>query len=288
MGKATTGKILVYVDGTWVDRNPLVLGPGHHAVWQGSVVFDGARAFDGLAPDLDRHCRRVVDSALLMGLKPTLAGSEIEALAREGIERFPRDTALYICPMFYAEDGFVEPYPESTRFVLSIHESPLPSTDGFSACLSRFRRPARDMAPTDAKAACLYPNVARGIREARAKGFDVGVVLDPNGNVAEFSFTNLFITKDGGVHTPAVNGTFLNGVTRQRVITLLREDGVPVHERAIDYAELADADELFATGNYGKVTPCVRLDDRDIQPGPLFRRARELYFAWARRVPGRP
>src|SRR4051794_14296767 len=199
-----------------------------HATWLSSIVFDGARAFEGVTPDLDLHCRRVVCSAKSLGLEPVLTAGEIEELARDGVQQFAKDAELYIRPMFFAEDGFIVPVAESTRFALTVHEAPMPKPCGFSAGLSPFRRPAADMAPTDAKASCLYPNVARAMREAMGRGFDNAIVLDPDGDVAEFASSNLFIGKDGAVHTPTPNGTFLNGVTRQRVIQLLRRAGVPV------------------------------------------------------------
>ena len=281
MAKGRKPRTLTYVDGRWYAGNPRVLGPRHHAVWMASTVFDGARALAGAVPDLDRHCARVVRSARAMGLNPILTAGEIEDLAREGVGRFPRAATLYICPMFYAESGFIVPDPSSTRFALDIHESPLPPARGFSACLSSFRRPARDMAPTDAKAACLYPNVARALREASARGFDSAVVLDPAGNVAEFAYSNLFMVQGDVVHTPAPNRTFLDGIPRQRVIQLLRDAGVTVVERAIAYAELASASEVFATGNYAKVVPCTRLDDRRLKAGPVARKARRLYLEFA-------
>lgn len=281
MGKAEIGSGFTYVDGEWHEGNPRVLGPRSHAVWLSSVVFDGARAFQGVAPDLDLHCARVVKSARILGLDPKITGPEIEQLAWQGIGKFPKEAELYIAPMFFAETGFIIPDSESTRFALSVSESPLPSPDGFSACLTNFRRPAPDMAPTEAKASCLYPNVARAVAEAKSKGFDTGVVLDPYGNVAEFAYANLFMVKDGGVHTPEANGTFLNGITRQRVISLLGDDGMKVMQRAIAYEELSEADEIFATGNYFKVAPCTRLDDRGLEQGPIFTKARELYFNFA-------
>lgn len=281
MAKARSARTLTFYDGNWVEGDPSVLRPRDHAFWLASTVFDGARSIAGQTPDLDRHCQRLLRSADIMGLAPDISAEEIERLSREGIEKFDPDAVLYICPMFYAETGFILPEPSSTRFILSVMESALPEPDGFSATLTRYRRPARDMAPTDAKASCLYPNVARGVREVNANGFDVGVVLDPNGNVAEFSYTNLFMAKDGVVHTPAPNGTFLNGITRQRVVALLRGAGVTVEERVIDYTEIVNADELFATGNYAKVVPCTRIEDRPLQPGPLYRQARELYFQFS-------
>ncbi len=272
---------ITYVDGQWVEGNPQILGPKSHAVWLGSTVFDGARAFKGVAPDLDLHAARAVRSAEILGLAPALSGPEIEKIAWEGIRKFPEEMELYICPMFFAEEGFIVPNPQSTRFVMTLSPAPIPAPDGFSACLSSFRRPAKDMAPTEAKASCLYPNVARTVAEATKKGFDTGVVLDPEGNVAEFAYTNLFMARDGEIHTPAVNGTFLNGITRQRVIQLLKDAGVPVHERTITFEELEDVDEIFGSGNYYKVAPCTKLGERNLQPGPLYARAREMYFAFA-------
>lgn len=283
MAKGVAGRTLAYVDGHWRQGNPLLMGPRHHAVWLASVVFDGARYFQGVAPDLDLHCARAVRSAYALGMAPMLTGAEIADIAWEGIHRFPAEAELYVCPMFYAESGFVWPEPASTRFVLTVHEAALPAPTGFSACLSSFRRPARDMAPTEAKASCLYPNIARIGREAAGKGFDTAVVLDPCNNVAEFAYTNLFLVRDGVVHTPAINGTFLNGITRQRVIQLLRADGIDVVERAIRYDEVLTADELFATGNYAKVQPCTRIEARVLKEGPVYRRARELYLAFARK-----
>jgi len=83
------------------------------------------------------------------------------------------------------------------------------------------------------------------------------------------------------VHTPVPNGTFLNGITRQRVIGLLRGAGIEVREEAIRPEALLDADEIFSTGNYGKVIPCTRYEAREMQPGPIAREARRLYLAFA-------
>ena len=116
------------------------------------------------------------------------------------------------------------------------------------------------------------------LKLAHEAGYDNCVVLDPIGNVAELATANLFYAKDGEVHTPIPNGTFLNGITRQRVIQLLRDAGVEVVERAISYEELANADELFSTGNYSKVIPCIALDDRAMPKGPIYQAARDLYF----------
>jgi branched-chain amino acid aminotransferase len=123
------------------------------------------------------------------------------------------------------------------------------------------------------------------MREAKAKGFDNALVCDALGNVAETGTSNVFMAKDGVVHTPAPNGTFLNGITRQRVIQLLREDGVEVRESTLRYEDFQSADEIFISGNYIKVMPVLRIDDRDLQPGPSYRKARQLYWDFARTQP---
>ncbi|MBC8240249.1 MAG: branched-chain amino acid aminotransferase [Alphaproteobacteria bacterium] len=276
------GRIVSYVNEEWHDGNVPVMGTLDDGAWLGQSVFDGARYFDGAAPDLDRHCERVIRSAKLLAMSPGLTATDIEALAKEGIKKFPPDVALYICAYFYLGESFFGDTGDSTRFSMAICEAPMPDPVGFSACMTRFRRPSKDMAPTEAKAACLYPNVRRSVAAAKERGYDQAVVLDPNGNIAEFSFTNLFMAKDGVVSTPAINGTFLNGITRQRVIKLLRDDGFDVLERAIDFSELLDADEAFSTANYSKVLPCTRIEDRDFNAGPVYTRARELYFEWAK------
>ena len=101
------------------------------------------------------------------------------------------------------------------------------------------------------------------------------------GNVAELGTANVFLVKDGVVYTPAPNGTFLNGITRQRVIKLLSEAGVTVVEKTLSYADFQNADEIFSSGNFSKVSPITRIDERALPPGPLYRQARELYWAFA-------
>lgn len=276
-----TEQSVTFFRGQWLHGNPAIVGPMSHCLWLSSVVFDGARAFEGVTPDLDLHCARVVRSAHAMGLNPMVTAGEIQEIALDGVRHFPAGAELYIRPMFFAEEGWVAPDPASTAFALSVYEAPLPSATGFSACLSTRRRPAPDTAPTDAKASCLYPNAGLALNEARLRGFANAVLLDPLGNVAELATANLFIAKDGEAHTPVWNRTFLNGITRQRVIRLLRGDGIAVHERSLTFADLMDADEIFATGNYGKVQPITRLEGRDLLPGPIGARARTLYWAFA-------
>ncbi len=273
-----------FLDGEWFEGNRPILGPRSHAFWLASSVFDGARAFEGVAPDLDKHCARLNRSAKTMWLKPTMSAEAIEALALEGVKKFAPGAQLYIRPMYWAErngPGSVPPDPESTRFCLCLYEAPLPDLTGVSITRSPYAKPLAMTMPIDAKAGCLSPNNARALMEARARGFDNCLLADMLGNVAELATANIFMARDGVVMTPAANGSFLNGVTRQRVLALMRADGREVREATLSFADFDAADEIFVVGNYGKVVPVNRIEARDLQPGPAFRRARELYWDFA-------
>jgi branched-chain amino acid aminotransferase len=275
-------RTITYLDGAWSEGNTPLMGATTQSAWLGHSVFDGARAFAGSAPDLDRHCQRAIRSAQVMEMMPPVTAAEIERLAREGIAKFDKGAELYIRPMFWLEDGMMVIQQDATRFALVIQEIPLPGDKGFSATLSTYRRPTPEQAPTAAKASCLYPQATLAMRAAGKKGFDNAVMCDMAGNVAEFTGSNIFIAKNGVVSTPVPNGCFLNGITRQRVVALLRDAGVEVQERAVTPADVADADEIFSTGNYAKVQPVIRYEDRNLQAGPMYRKARELYFGWAK------
>ena len=273
-----------FFDGAWHEGNVPLVGPRSHAMWLASTVFDGARAFEGVTPDLDRHLARINRSAVAMGLKPAVSAAQWDDMVRDGLKRFAPGTALYIKPMYWAERSgvtAVAPDPDSTRWCLTLYALPMPKEDGQAITLSPFRKPTAECAPVDAKAACLYPNNARAGVEAHSRGFDNALLLDMLGNVAELATSNVFMAKDGAVFTPAPNGTFLDGITRQRTVALLRADGVAVIEKSLSYRDFLDADEIFSSGNYAKVAPMIRIEDRELPIGPMFRRARALYWAFA-------
>jgi branched-chain amino acid aminotransferase len=277
-----------FFEGGWREGNVAIMGPRTHGAWLGSGVFDGARIYDGLAPDLDRHLARVNESARRFRLQPVVSEEGWMELAREGAKRFHPGTALYVRPMYWADVGMgggVKFDPASTRWCLCLYESPMPGERDIAITLSPQRRPTIETAPVDAKAGCLYPNNARALFEAGDRGFDNCLITDMLGNVAELANSNVFMAKDGAVFTPAANGTFLDGITRQRVIRLLREAGETVVEASLRYADFKDADEIFSTGNYAKVSAITRIDDRSLQPGPKFRKASALYRDFAAASP---
>ena len=277
--------IATFHAGTWHAGSVPVLRSADHGTWLGTLVFDGARRIDGRTPDLDAHCARVNRSAEALGMVPTHAVDDLVGLVHEGLERIPADEAVYIRPMYWSRDfgpGAISADPDSTDFCLCLESVPMPAADA-SATLAttRFRRPTLDVATVDAKAACLYPNNARMVREAIGRGFTNALALDGLGNVAESATSNVFMVRDGEVLTPVPNGTFLNGITRRRVIGLLRDAGVAVHETVLGYDDFHGADEVFLTGNLAKITPVTAFEGTVYGIGPVARRAREAYMDWA-------
>ncbi|MBK0328658.1 branched-chain amino acid aminotransferase [Rhodobacteraceae bacterium F11138] len=282
---ATGSNIRTYFNGTWHDGDVAIMRAADHGAWLGSGVFDGARMFNGLTPDLRPHCERVNRSARALMLTPTVTADQMIDLIHEGLATYPKDAAVYIRPMYWGIDGDVSaivPQADSTGFAVSLEEIPMaPPEASTTLTRTRFRRPVIDDAVVDAKAGCLYPNNARMLTEARSKGFHNALVADAMGNVAETATANIFMVRDGEVFTPIPNGTFLAGITRARHISNLKADGVVVHECVLGFDDFSAADEVFTTGNMSKITPVTAFDDTQYQVGPVTRRLREMYWDWA-------
>ena len=180
--------------------------------------------------------------------------------------------------MYWAErdgTGSVPPDPGlDAASCLTIYEAPLPALARLLITRSPYAKPLAMTLPIDAKAGCLYPNNARALLEARSRGFDNACsptcsATSPNSPPPTSSWRS-----DGVVMTPVANGSFLNGVTRQRLLTLLRADGAETREATLRFADFDSGDEIFVVGNYGKVVPVKRFEGRKLPPGPPFRRAR--------------
>ncbi|PWE27019.1 branched-chain amino acid aminotransferase [Pararhodobacter marinus] len=277
-------EIATYFEGKWHRGNVPVIRAADHAAWLGSGVFDGARQFDGRRPDLDLHSARIIRSAEAMGMVAPVDGATVQALLEEGCQMFAPDAALYLRPMMWATDstpGVIDLVPDSTGWALCIEAMPMPEPGAFTLTVSPYFRPRPDMALTEAKAASLYANNGRIMAEARKRGFSNALSRDSEGNVAETASTNVFMVRDGVVFTPVPNGTFLNGLTRQRVIGLMRENGVEVVECTLRIEDFHQAEEIFVTGNIAKVMPVAAFEDKRFDTTPLATRVREMYWDWA-------
>lgn len=277
--------IRTWFEGRWHEGDIAVMRAADHGIWQGSSVFDGARLFDGLVPDLDLHCARVNRSAAALMITPTIDPAEMVEIAREGLRKYAKGAAVYVRPMYWALDGSdlgISPLENSTGFALCLEEVPMPPADrATTLTTTQFRRPVLADNVCNAKAGCLYPNNARMLVEAQRKGFGNALVQDAMGNVAESATANVFIVKDGVVLTPIANGTFLAGITRARHMANLRAAGIEVREAVLTLDDVRAADEVFLSGNFGKVTPVAGFEDVTYAHGPMTKRIREIYMDWA-------
>jgi branched-chain amino acid aminotransferase len=282
---ATGINIRTYFNGTWHDGDVPIMSAADHGAWLGSGVFDGARFFNGVTPDLEAHCARTNRSAKALMMTPTVSTEDMVEIAREGLKAYGQDAAVYIRPMYWGIDGdmsAIAPSPDTTGFALCLEEIPMaPPSASATLTRTRFRRPTLENAVVNAKAGCLYPNNARMLLEARAKGFSNALSTDMMGNVAETATANIFMVRDGEVFTPVANGTFLAGITRARHMDNMRKDGMTVHETVLTYDDFDQADEVFMSGNMNKVTPVTAFDDTSYQVGPVTKRVRDMYWDWA-------
>lgn len=278
-------QIKTWFNGRWHDGDMPVMKAADHGAWLGSTVFDGARLFDGVAPDLDAHCTRVNRSAEALMMTPSVTVPDMLEIIREGLKSYEASDAVYIRPMYWGIDGdptAIIPSPDKTGFAISLEQIPMPAASAaVTLTTTRFRRPLLENNVVNAKAGCLYPNNARMLAEARSKGFNNALVADAMGNVAETATANVFMVKDGEVFTPVPNGTFLAGITRARHIDHLRAEGLKIHEGVLSFDDFHEADEVFLTGNMAKITSVKAFDDTQYQIGPVTRRLREMYWDWA-------
>ena len=282
---ATGTNIHTYFEKNWHKGNIPIMNAADHGSWLGSTVFDGARYFDGVAPDLLAHCERLNQSAKAMGLVPTYSEKEIYDLILEGLANYTKQSAVYIRPMYWGiGNGYSAIVPDGANigFCICLEEIPMASdTNTTTLTRTSFHRPILTDNLCNAKAGCLYPNNARMLQEASTKGFNNALVADAVGNVAETATSNVFLVKDGEIFTPIPNGTFLAGITRSRHIQNLKNDGYQVNECILKFEDFSRADEVFLTGNMTKITPVSLFDDIKYEIGPVTKRARSLYFDWA-------
>lgn len=282
---ATGTNIKTYFESAWHDGDVPIMRAADHGSWLGTTIFDGARYFDGVAPDLRAHCERVNRSAEALMVTPTVSATDMVQIVWEGLKSYPIDSAVYIRPMYWALNGGdlgVVPKENSTGFCICLEQIPMaPQTASSTLCKTVFRRPVLESSVVNAKAGCLYPNNARMLAEARKRGFSNALVTDALGNVAETATANIFMARDGEVFTPVPNGTFLAGITRARHIKHLQENGYTVHEKVLTYKDFHEAEEVFMSGNMMKVTPVTAFEDTKYQVGRVTHSVRDMYWDWA-------
>jgi branched-chain amino acid aminotransferase len=268
----------------WREAKTHVLTHGLH---YGSSVFEGVRAYGGQIFELTRHSERLANSAALLGFSLPYTTAELDKACKEVVAANGFMDA-YVRPVAYRGSEQMGVSAQQSKIHVAIASWEWPSyfspelrEKGIKLTFSKWRRPAPDTAPTASKAAGLYMICTLSKHAAEAEGWHDALMLDYRGQLAEATGANLFLIKDGVIHTPTPD-CFLNGITRQTVMALAAKRGIKVIERAMFPEELATAEEIFITGSAAEVTAVGQVADYHYTVGPITRQLRDDYEALVR------
>jgi branched-chain amino acid aminotransferase len=282
----------IWMDGefvNWEDANVHVLT---HTMHYGLGAFEGVRAYkrtDGTTTvfRLRDHVQRLFDSCKLIMIEPRTSFAQVMEASVEILRVNGMDEG-YIRPLVYVGDGamgvFAPDNPIRTMVVAWRWGAYLGHTalaDGVRTKLSSWSRHHLHVSLAKGKIMGQYTNSTLAKREAKMGGYDEAILMDVNGYVSEGSGENLFIVKRGKLITPPLSASILEGVTRDTILTLAREAGIPIAEEMITRDQLYLADEVFFTGTAAEVTPIREVDNRAIGEGavgPITRRLQQRYF----------
>jgi branched-chain amino acid aminotransferase len=288
----------IWLDGALVDWDQANVHILTHSLHYGLGVFEGIRCYkldDGRSAvfRLREHIRRLFDSARIVSLPMPFSQEEIVAACLETVRANALD-ACYLRPIAFVGEGAMglgalhNPTRVSViawRWGAYLGDEGLQK--GIRAKVSSFQRAGVNSLMAKGKVVGHYVNSILAKREVLAAGYDEAIMLDPQGYVCEASGENIFVVRDGVVHTPALGASILGGITRDSTIVLLKELGIPVVERLIARDELYVADEIFLVGTAAEVTPVRELDERAIgqgSRGPITERVQARYFEVVRGV----
>lgn len=279
----------IWMDGQLVPWREAKIHFLTHGLHYGGAVFEGIRCYAGQIFKLREHAQRLLDGCKALDMKITYSLADIERGCIEAMKA-NNITDGYLRPLAWrgAEQMGVPAQNCFIHYAVAAWEWPNYFSNagdkGISLVTSSWRRPPPDCAPVHAKASGLYMICTMSRHEAEAKGYTDALMLDYRGHVAELTAANFFMIKDGAIHTPLAD-CFLNGITRQTIIALARSLGYKVIERAILPAELAEADECFATGTAAEVTAIGKIDNTTYAVGPVTRHLRDEYQKLVRMPP---
>ncbi len=281
----------IWLDGKFIPWDEARVHILTHSLHYGLGVFEGIRAYhchDSRTAvfRLTEHIRRLFDSAHVMQMDLPYSQAEIEAVCCE-ILRLNGLKEGYLRPLAFIGDGVMGLHPQNNpirvtviSWVWGAYLGEEGLKKGIRAKISSFARHHVNVTMTMTKTTGHYVNSILAKREATQLGYDEALLLDTDGFVAEASGENIFIVKDGRIKTPPLT-TILPGITRNSVITLARDLGLPVVEEIFSRDELYLADEAFLTGTAAEVTPVREVDARIIgpgRPGPITKKLQEAFF----------
>lgn len=265
---------LIWMDGTlvpWREANVHVLT---HALHYASSVFEGERAYQGEIFKLTEHTERLVESARILDFEIPYTVAEIDQACRDTIAA-NKLSDCYVRPLAWRGSEQMGVSAQQTKIHLAIAAwnwgSYFPMElrlKGIRVAYAKYRRPDSACAPSKAKAAGLYMICTIEKHRAERAGYSDALMLDYRGHVAECTGANIFLIKDGVIHTPTPD-CFLDGITRRTVIDLAKARGIEVVTRTILPEELGSFSECFITGTAAEVTPVSEIGEHRYKPGAI-------------------
>ena len=265
---------VIWYDGKLVPWNEANLHVLSHGLHYASCVFEGERAYGGQIFKSTEHAERLKRSANILDFEIPYSVAEIVAAKKLVVDKNGKKEA-YVRPVAWRGSEMMGVSAQSNTIHLAIASWEWPSyfdpeqrLKGIKLDLAEYRRPDPKTAPSLAKAAGLYMICTVSKHRAERKGYADAMMLDWEGRIAECTGANIFFVKDGKIHTPIAD-CFLDGITRQTVISLARKRGLEVIERRIMPDELTGFSECFITGSAAEVTAVAEIAHWNFNPGGI-------------------
>ena len=277
----------IWFDGKLVDWRSAGIHVLTHGLHYGSCVFEGERVYHGKVFKLREHSQRLIDSGRILGFEIPYSVEEINAATNATIKA-NNIVEGYVRPVAWRGSEMMGVAAQTSKIRVAIatwswpsYWSPEARMRGIRLNVSSWKRPHPETAPTQAKAAGLYMICTMSKHKAEGDGFEDSLMLDWRGQVAEATGANVFFVFGNELHTPKPD-CFLNGITRQTVISLAKARGIPVVERVILPEEMTQASECFLTGTAAEVTPVREIGSYTFTPGEITRQLIADYDALVR------
>lgn len=285
-----------YFEGHFVPMSEAKVSVATHALHYGTACFEGIRAYWNADHEqlyilkMREHYQRMAHSCNLLRMQPTESIDDMCRLTVELVRMHGYHEDVYVRPLVYKASCTIKPTLSSLRDAVAIYTLPMGNyidiSAGLNVCTSSWRRANSNAMPVRAKVTGAYINSALATDDANAAGFDEAIMLTQDGTVSEGSSCNIFILRNGKLSTPAVSEDILEGITRNALIEMVRNEfGMVVEERRIDRTELYACDEIFLCGTGVQVSPVVSVDRRSVgtgTPGPLSMKLQTAYLAACR------
>ncbi|AGI69925.1 branched-chain-amino-acid aminotransferase IlvE [Octadecabacter antarcticus 307] len=264
----------IWMDGTLVDWRAAKVHILSHALHYASSVFEGERCYNGKIFKSRQHSERMLRSGKFIDFDIPYTIDEIEAAKQAALDANGLKDA-YVRAVAWrgaGEDMGVASSRNPVHMAVAVWEWGNyygdAKTKGAKLDIAKWKRPSPECAPSQAKAAGLYMIATMSKHAAEAKGCSDAMMYDYRGYIAEATGANIFFVKNGEVHTPTPDA-FLNGITRQTVIGMLRDKGITVIERHIMPEELDGFEQCWLTGTAAEVTPVGQIGEKKFEVGKL-------------------